>query len=234
VAGEPIDGASGTRWRPSVAGAAAAGLLALLTVVAGVGYLGLPEPQRPFAPLDEVLSSVADGAVALPALLWVLVLQGIAGLGAVVAITRRVAPDGEDFRRWAALVGLLGFGGMTLAAAAAVERLPLLVDLHDAVDLGEGDVIGASWPPLMEPGGLLYCGAVGLWVLWASAASLGNRVGPRLVAVLGLVLAAALLIAAIGAATNAAALWGRMTAFATLAGAAWFALWAQQLARDER
>jgi hypothetical protein len=233
MSSDAVDAPTGARWRTSAAGSTAAGLVAVLAVVAGIGYLGLPESQRPFHPLDQVLSSVAEGAVALPALLWVLALQGVAGLGTVAVITRRVGREGSDLRWWAALVGLLGYGGMTVAALAAVERLPLLVELYDAVDFGEGDVIAASWPPLMEPGGLLFCGAVGLWVLWASLESLGGRVGPRTVALVGLVLAGSLLVAAGGAAMGDSGVWGTMTVFATLAGAAWFGLWAWLLVRDE-
>jgi hypothetical protein len=233
MSSDALDAAAGARWRTSAAGATAAGLVALLIVFAGIGYLSLPEPQRPFSPPDEVLRSVADGAVALPALLWVLALQGVAGLGAVWVISRRVGREDSDLPWWAALVGLLGFGGLALAAAASLERLPQLVALYDEAGFGEGDVIGAAWPPVMEPGGLLFCGAVGLWVLWVSLESLAGRVGPRTGAVLGLVLAAALLVAAGGAAAGDSGVWGTMTVFATLFGAAWFAFWAWLLQRDE-
>jgi hypothetical protein len=233
MSSDAIDTPSGARWHTSVAGAAAAGFVAVLMLVAGVGYLGVPEEQRPFRPLHEVMSSVADGAVALPALLWVLALQGLAGLGVVSAISRRVAPEGRDLRRWATLIGLLGFGGGTIAALAAIERLPLLVELYGETDVGERGVVGASWPPLMEPGGLVYCGAVGLWVLWTVLESLRGGTGLRTVALIGLVLAVALLVAAVGAASGSASLWGSMTAVATFAGVVWFALWAQLLVRDE-
>jgi hypothetical protein len=83
------------------------------------------------------------------------------------------------------------------------------------------------------PGGLLSSGAVGLWALWAAVASLREGVGSRTAALIGLVLAIALLVAAGGAATGRASTWGAMTVVATFAGVAWFALWCRLLAVSE-
>jgi hypothetical protein len=208
--------------RPAHVAGTAAAVLTLAILLGGLAYLQVPEEQQLLSPGREVLASVSDGAVALPAWLWLLAVQGLAGLGVVPAVSRRVGGADRDLLGWASTAATVGYAVLAVSSLLTLARLSPVVEAFEDGDPATRDALGALWPPGLDPWGLLSFGAVGVWVLAVSVVGLVRAVGRRGTWLFGLALGLGLLATTIGLAVGTGTLVALGLVVVTLAGTAWF------------
>lgn len=167
-------------------GGACAILVGLLTAMAGITYLFLPEAQRLQVRGAELLPSFAEGGDVLRLELLELGLLGIFGLGAVAAVSRLVPTDGEGWLRWASTIATVGFAVTAVGHFIAIERLPRVASAFVAGDEATRAALDAVWKSTLDPYALFGFGGVGFWVLVLSLLGLRQRAGPRALWSLGI------------------------------------------------
>lgn len=162
-------------------------LVGLLTALAGITYLLLPEAQRLQVPGDRILPSFAEDGSVLRLELLELGLLGIFGLGAVAALSRLVAPDVRGWVRWASTIATVGFAVTAVGQFITLERLPRVATAFVTGDQGTQAALAAAWKSTLDPYGLFGFGGVGLWVLVLSVLGLRHNQAPRALWSLGIV-----------------------------------------------
>jgi hypothetical protein len=160
-------------------GGVCAMLVGLLTAMAGITYLLIPEAQRLQVPGAELLPSFAEDGTVLRLELLVLGLVGIFGLGAVAALSRLVVADRGGWLRWAATVATVGFAVTAVGQFITLERLPRVADAFVAGDQATQAALAAVWKSTLDPYGLFGFGGVGFWILVLSIIGLRERGGLR-------------------------------------------------------
>jgi hypothetical protein len=160
-------------------GGVCAMLVGILTLMAGITYLFLPDAQRLQVPGAELLPSFAEDGNVLRLELLELGLLGIFGLGAVAALSRMVAPDRGGWLRWAGTVATVGFAVTAVGQFLTLERLPRVADAFVAGDEATRAALGAVWKSTLDPYALFGFGGVGFWILVLSIIGLRERGGLR-------------------------------------------------------
>lgn len=207
----------------SRAGGIAALLLAASTATSALVHLLVPAEQRLLVKAAELLPSVAQGAGALTAEFWLLSALGIAGLGAVPAVTGLVAGPADDLLRWAANVALVGYAVMAISNLLSLERLPKVAAAFAAGDESTRAALAAVWRPTLDPWGVLRLGGVGVWILVLSLVAVRRGPAPRAVWQLGVAVGVGFLVLTLGFGLALGGLFAVMIAVVTLASVAWFA-----------
>lgn len=154
-------------------------LVGVLTAMAGITYLFLPEAQRLQVPGAELLPSFAEGGNVLRLELLELGLVGIFGLGAVAALSRLVATDRGGWLRWAGTVATVGFAVTAVGQFLTIERLPRVADAFVAGDEATRAALAAVWKSTLDPYAIFGFGGVGFWILVLSIIGLRERGGLR-------------------------------------------------------
>ena len=167
-------------------GGTCAMLVGLLTAMAGITYLFLPEAQRLQVPGSELLPSFAEDGSVLRLELLELGLLGIFGLGAVAALSRQVAWDRVGWVQWASTIATVGFAVTAVGQFITLERLPRVASAFVAGDQATQDALAALWKSTLDPYGLFGFGGVGLWVLVISVLGLRQSQAPRALWLLGI------------------------------------------------
>jgi uncharacterized protein DUF4386 len=167
-------------------GGACAMLVGLLTAVAGITYLFLPEAQRLQVPGERILASFAEDGSVLRLELLALGLLGIFGIGAVAALSRQVASDRGGWVQWASTIATVGFAVTAVGQFITLERLPRVAAAFVAGDQGTRAALAAVWKSTLDPYGLFGFGGVGLWVLVLSVLALRQNMAPRALWSLGI------------------------------------------------
>jgi Domain of unknown function (DUF4386) len=167
-------------------GGVCAMLVGVLTALAGITYLFLPEAQRLQVPGAELLPSFAEAGSVLRLELLELGLLGIFGLGAVAALSRLAAADRSGWVRWASTIATVGFAVTAVGQFITLERLPRVADAFVAGDQATQAALAAVWKSTLDPYGLFGFGGVGLWVLALSILGLRLNQAPRALWALGL------------------------------------------------
>jgi hypothetical protein len=162
-------------------------LVGVLTAMAGITYLFLPEAQRLQVPGATLLPSFAEDGSVLRLELLELGLLGIFGLGAVVALSRQVASDRAGWVQWASTIATVGFAVTAVGQFITLERLPRVASAFVAGDQATQDSLAAMWKSTLDPYGLFGFGGVGLWVLVISVLALRQNQTPRALWSLGIV-----------------------------------------------
>lgn len=160
-------------------GGVCAMLVGILTVMAGITYLFLPDAQRLQVPGAELLPSFAEDGNVLRLELLELGLVGIFGLGAVAGLSRLVAADHGGWLRWAGTVATVGFAVTAVGQFLAIERLPRVADAFVAGDEATRAALAAVWKSTLDPYALFGFGGVGFWILVLSIIGLRERGGLR-------------------------------------------------------
>jgi hypothetical protein len=168
-------------------------ILAGLILVAGAPVLALAPRDQQVDPAtchcaDSFLTSVAHSSTLLNTSFGLLALAQILGIAAVLAISARVLAVHEGWVRWTSTLAIIG---MALNAIDLLRRMALESAIATAYVHGDAAVRAALTAPgalqSSDPQGWFKFGGFGLWVLVVSVLSLRGGVGPRLLAVVGIV-----------------------------------------------
>lgn len=196
-------------------------MVGLLTALAGITYLLLPEAQRLQVPGDRILPSFAEDGSVLRLELTELGLLGIFGLGAVAALSRLVAPDVRGWTRWASTIATVGFAVTAVGQFITLERLPRVATAFVAGDQGTQAALAAVWKSTLDPYGLFGFGGVGLWVLVLSVLGLRQNQAPRALWSLGIAVGMLYELVPLGQIVESSGL----IVFASIAGGTLAAVW---------
>jgi hypothetical protein len=163
-------------------GGTAAILLGVSYVVAGVGYVLLPEGQRSGDPGVLLRSLAEDGLAAFYAVNWALVVGAVLALAAVPAITALVERAGPSVAGWARRVAYVGFAVAGVQYARLVTLAPedafRYVGTDDPVQ--QAAIRGDSLHTLLDPEQWFIFGGVGLWVITVGVLGLRSNAIPRI------------------------------------------------------
>jgi hypothetical protein len=185
--------------------------LAATLVLVAIAYALLP--GRP-TDTDRILNVAGTSAGSFRFLYGIFALGGVFGLAVVGPITRLAGDAAPAWIEWAKRLAYVGFAVTTVQGLRLAVLIPQLGSLyhgcgHCPVNLADQQTLArwlyATLP--VDPGYWVIFGAVSLWTLAVSAASLVSSALPRLLSYLGLALTAGYWVIILALATGSTGLF---------------------------
>jgi hypothetical protein len=151
-------------------------ILGVITGLAGLTYLILPDAQKLGMKAVDLLPSFAANSTLLTLQSLELALAGVFGLAVVPAVAQLIDPVNEGWSHWVSSLAYLGFGVSAVSNMIVVARLPGIAAAFVAGDAATKAALAPVWRSTLDWQGMWQYGAGGVWILVASLLLLrGNR-----------------------------------------------------------
>jgi hypothetical protein len=195
--------------------------LAVLTAIAAIAYVLLPDAQRLGVPGRLLLPSFAANPLPLQLEMVALAAMGVVGL-AVVRPVRRLVDDDDPWLRWTSLLAVVGFAIGAVGNTLVMGKLPAIAAAYVAADDAAKATIAVFWRTTLDPWGLWQFGAVGVWTLVVGIVALRRARLPQMGAYLAIGAGVAHIVIPLVLAASAQSIFAVIALVAGVIMVAWF------------